>query len=151
MARARVRALTAEEAGIGMPLWRRPAIGLAAAGLLFAAGATGALAHHGWSSYDSSTLLRMSGRMVEVDYRNPHVQVVIEVPAEPEEDGTIEDEPLYLLAVLAPPARSEGRGMPRAAFQLGEMATVEGYKSRDEEREMRAERITIGSTTVDLR
>ena len=149
MARARVRVLNAERAT--MPWRTRLAIVLAAAGAFFAIGVGSASAHHGWSGYDSNTLLILSGTITEVDYANPHVQIVLEIPSEPEEDGTIEDPPTYLLVVLAPPARSESRGMPREMFQPGAEALVEGYLHRTQDRELRAERITLGNISVELR
>jgi hypothetical protein len=124
---------------------------VAASGLYFAIGIGDAFAHHGWTSYDSDTLLSLTGTIVEVDYRNPHVQIVLEVPAEPEEDGTIEDPPHHLLIVMAPPARSESRGMPREMVAVGNEATAEGYLHRTQDLELRAERVTIGGITVELR
>jgi hypothetical protein len=149
MARANVQVIDAEK--VEMPWRARLAIVLAAAATFFAIGVGSAAAHHGWSGYDSNTLLTLSGTITEVDYRNPHVQIVLEVPSEPEEDGTIEDPPEYLLVVLAPPARSESRGMPRAMFQPGADATVEGYLHQTQDRELRAERITLGAISVELR
>lgn len=150
-ARAGARALTSEQVGMTLSLWTRLAIGLATAVVLFAGAAGSAFAHHGWTGYDSNTLLVLSGRIVEVDYRNPHVQVVLEVPAEPEADGTVEDPPEYLLVVMAPPARSEGRGLAREMLRVGATATAEGYLHQTQDRELRAERITIDDTTVELR
>ena len=124
---------------------------LAGAGLCFVVAIGSASAHHGWTSYDSNTLLTLSGRIVEVDYRNPHVQIVLEVPAEPEEDGAIEDPPEYLLVVMAPPFRSESRGLPREMVQVGVDATAEGYLHTAQDRELRAERISIGDRSVELR
>lgn len=129
----------------------RLAIGFAAAATFFAVGVGSAWAHHGWSGYDSNTLLGLSGTITEVDYVNPHVQIVLEVPSEPEEDGTIEDPPTYLLVVMAPPARSEGRGLPREMVAPGATAIVEGYLQRVNTFELRAERISIGDRTVELR
>jgi hypothetical protein len=149
MSRVKVRALDAESAGLS---WRmRVTIVLAAAGIFFAVGAGSAAAHHGWTSYDSTTLLILTGTITEVEYANPHVMIVLEVPAEPEEDGSIEDPPEYLLVVLAPPSRSESRGMPREAVRPGATATVEGYLHRGNTLEMRAERMTIGDRSVELR
>jgi hypothetical protein len=149
MAQAKVRVLDAGRAR--MPWRTRLAIGLAAAATFLAIGVGSASAHHGWTGYDSNTLLILGGRITEVDYQNPHVQIVLEVPAEPEEDGTIEDGPEYLLVVLAPPSRSESRGMPRSMFQPEAEALVEGYLHRTQDRELRAERITIGGISVELR
>lgn len=149
MTRARAHAIQAEERQ--MPWGTRLALALVAAATFLAIGVGSAAAHHGWTGYDSNTLLILSGRITEVDYRNPHVQIVLEVPSEPEEDGTIEDPPEYLLVVLAPPSRSESRGMPREMFQPGAEATVEGYLHQAQDRELRAERITLGTISVELR
>ena len=56
-----------------------------------------------------------------------------------------------LMAVLAPPSRMAARGLPSADLKTGIEATVEGYPSRDDPAEMRAERITIAGKTTELR
>ncbi len=151
MLHTRVRAVDVMTA-IPKMTWRtRLAITLAAAATFFAVAAGAASAHHGWSGYDSNTLLILSGRITEVEYANPHVMIVLEVPAEPEEDGTIVDPPEYLLVVMAPPFRSESRGLPRELVQVGVDATAEGYLHTAQDRELRAERITIGDRAVELR
>lgn len=38
-------------------------------------------AHHGWSSFDSDRPLYLEGRAVKVDWRNPHVEIELEVAA----------------------------------------------------------------------
>ena len=53
--------------------------------------------------------------------------------------------------VLAPPTRMENRGLPREMLKVGAMATVVGYPNRAEPDELRAERITIGAKTTELR
>ena len=124
---------------------------LAALALALTVTITPVQAHHGWSGYDSSTLLALTGTILEVQYGNPHVMVTLEVPAEPEEDGTIEDPPAVISVVMAPPFRSESRGLPQAMLVPGTVATYEGYLHRTETLELRAERITIGDLTVELR
>ena len=54
------------------------------------------------------------------------------------------------LVVLAPPSRMENRGLPRTMLTVGTQASVEGYPSRSDPTEMRAERITINGKTVEL-
>ena len=137
--------------GLRSPLSRWIAVTLTAAATFFGAGIGSASAHHGWTGYDSNTLLILTGVIQEVQYSNPHVMVTLEIPAEPEEDGTIEDPPMLLSVVLAPPSRSEARGMAREKFAVGATATVEGYLHRSNEMELRAERITIDEITVELR
>jgi hypothetical protein len=98
-----------------------------------------ALAHHGWSGYDSSTALDMEGTIREVGYEHPHGYVKLEAPGK------------TWLVVLAPPSRMENRGLPASALKVGATARVEGYPNRTDAQEMRAERITIGGKTVELR
>ncbi len=98
-----------------------------------------ALAHHGWSEYDAGKTLTLTGTIRESGYENPHGFVRLEV------DGRT------WLAVLAPPARMEGRGLRREALEAGTTATVVGYQHRSKADEMRAERITIDGKTTELR
>ncbi|UUX95711.1 DUF6152 family protein [Aquabacterium sp. J223] len=41
-----------------------------------------ARAHHGWSSFDTQRPLWLEGRAAQVQWRNPHVELVLEVPAD---------------------------------------------------------------------
>jgi len=56
----------------------RFSVALAAA---LAISAAGALAHHGWSSFDQEQPLYVEGRVKRVQWRNPHAEAVVEVPA----------------------------------------------------------------------
>ena len=98
-----------------------------------------AAAHHGWSGYDSNQVLTLAGVIREAGYEHPHGFVRLEVPNK------------FWLVVLAPPSRMERRGLPAAMLKVGEEATVVGYPNRSDPNEMRAERITIGGKTVELR
>ena len=98
-----------------------------------------ALAHHGWSEYDSANLLKLSGRIAEAGYEHPHGYVKLETPGK------------TWHAVLAPPSRMEARGLPRETLKPGVGATLEGYANRGKPEEMRAERITIAGKTIELR
>ncbi|MDH4174275.1 MAG: DUF6152 family protein [Betaproteobacteria bacterium] len=98
-----------------------------------------ALAHHGWSEYDSTKLLRLSGKIVEYGYEHPHGHVRLETPGK------------VWWCVLAPPSRMQNRGLEKGMLKPGVMVTLEGYANRDKPEEMRAERITIGGKTVELR
>ena len=98
-----------------------------------------AAAHHGWSSYDSSKAMTVTAPVIESSYTNPHGSLVIEV------EGTRWD------VILAPPSRMISRGLTPESIATGETVTVEGYPKRDGTSEMRAERITAGGKTVELR
>lgn len=44
-------------------------------------GMPAAWAHHGWSSFDQERPIYLEGRAVEVKWRNPHVELVLELKA----------------------------------------------------------------------
>ena len=98
-----------------------------------------ATAHHGWSGYDASQVLNLTGTIRDAGYEHPHGYVRLQTP-----DKT-------WLVVLAPPSRMENRGLARAMLKPGTTATVVGYPNRSDAMEMRAERITIGHKTTELR
>lgn len=106
---------------------------------LAAAAAFPALAHHGWSEYDASKPLKLTGKVVKSGYEHPHGHVQLAA-----KDKT-------WMVILAPPSRMENRGLPAAEIAAGKTVTVEGYPNRQKAEEMRAERITAGGKTVELR
>jgi hypothetical protein len=116
--------------------WSRATI---AAVVLSVAVVSAAAAHHGWSGYDSSTPLTLTGTIREAGYEHPHGSVRLETPAK------------TWIVVLAPPSRMENRGLKREMLAPGTTATVVGYPNRTEPDEMRAERITIAGKTTELR
>ncbi|UFP93916.1 DUF6152 family protein [Gloeobacter morelensis] len=116
---------------------RRTVVILAA--LTALAGAPGAFAHHGWSNYNSAETLNVSGKVQSVRYESPHVTIQLQTAEK------------VWLAVLAPPARMENRGLPKADLQPGMGVRVEGYAHRSEPDELRAERIVVGEKTIELR
>jgi len=110
------------------------------AGLFVVAiGAVPVAAHHGWSSYDSTKELTLTGSIKESGYEHPHGHVRLTVPGK------------TWLVVLAPPTRMERRGLDASMLKVGTAATVVGYPHRSVDDELRAERITINGKTVELR
>ena len=108
--------------------------------VLLALGAGGwAHAHHGWSEYDSGKTLNLGGVIRESGYEHPHGHVRLETPGK------------TWLVVLAPPSRMSARGLTAEALKAGTKAEVVGYANRNKPEEMRAERITVGGKTVELR
>ncbi|HEY1286727.1 MAG TPA: DUF6152 family protein [Burkholderiales bacterium] len=98
-----------------------------------------ALAHHGSGEHDPSKLVKLTGKIVESAYENPHSRMRLETP-----DKTWN-------VVLAPSSRMQHRGLDKAALKPGTTASVEGYPHRDKPDELRAERITVNGKTVELR
>lgn len=101
--------------------------------------ATQALAHHGWSGYDTGQPLRLEGTVESSGYEHPHGFVRLRTADK------------SWLVVLAPPTRMENRGLSRQMLAPGSRASVEGYPHRNNPEELRAERITTGGKTTELR
>jgi len=112
---------------------------LALAVIAVLAVAVPAYAHHGWSEYDSSRALTLTGTIADSGYEHPHGFIRLAVPGK------------TWIAVLAPPSRMEARGLDQVLLKPGTTATVVGYPNRNKPEEMRAERITVGGKTVELR
>lgn len=101
--------------------------------------AGGALAHHGWGSYDASKVLTVASPVEKLEWQNPHVHV------------DVRHEGANWTAVLAPPFRMSARGLTPEMIKEGATVSVEGYVSTQTQRELRAERIVVGGKTFELR
>jgi len=98
-----------------------------------------ALAHHGWSEYDSTQTLKLTGTIEESGYEHPHGHIRLKTKEK------------MWNAVLAPPSRMENRGLTKDMMKVGASVTVVGYPNKTKPEEMRAERIIMGDKTVELR
>lgn len=98
-----------------------------------------AFAHHGWSEYDQEKPLTLTGKVAESGYEHPHGHIALETPGK------------TWRVVLAPPSRMQARGLPREDIKVGSTVTVVAYANRGKPDEVRAERITVGGKTVELR
>ncbi|HVJ02431.1 MAG TPA: DUF6152 family protein [Sphingomonas sp.] len=98
-----------------------------------------ALAHHGWSSYDETRPLTVSGKLQGVSWANPHGSASVRWQGK------------QWHVVLAPVARMEARGLSADMINKGQTVTLVGYARKDGTAEMRIERITAGGKTVELR
>jgi hypothetical protein len=98
-----------------------------------------ALAHHGWSEYDSGQPLELAGSIEESGYVHPHGLVKLKTA---DKTWTV---------VLAPPSRMQNRGLSQDMLAPGKRAAAYGYPNRNNPGEMRAERITIDGKTTELR
>ncbi len=98
-----------------------------------------AIAHHGWSSYDTAKAIQIDGRLTSVSWANPHGTATMKWRG-----GTWH-------VILAPVARMEARGLTSAMIAPGKPIRLVGYARKDGTREMRIERITAEGKTVELR
>jgi hypothetical protein len=118
---------------------RKVIAGLALALPLAAAG------HHGWSEYDSSKPLKLTGKIVDSGYEHPHGHARLEAKGEGATAGKTWN------VILAPPSRMERRGLEKGMLKPGATVTVEGYANREKPEELRAERVIVNGKTVELR
>lgn len=110
--------------------------------LAFALGAAligSAAAHHGWGSYDAANPITVAGPILTSKYENPHATITVKAT---DKDWTV---------TLAPTSRMTSRGAVSDLLAAGKTVSAYGYKSRVNNDEMRAERITIDGKTVELR
>ena len=112
------------------PLFAAAAIALVAAPVA---------AHHGWSSYDESKPVTVTGSFTELSWGNPHGA------AKMRWKGKVWD------VILAPVSRMEARGLTKAEVEPGKKVKLVGYTRRDGTAEMRIERVILGTKTVELR
>lgn len=110
-----------------------------AAGILILAAPVGVLAHHGWGSYDAAKPVTVQGPIETSKFENPHAQI------------TVKTADKVWTVVLAPTSRMLARGAPAEMIAVGKQVTAVGYPSTVEKDEMRAERITVDGTTVEMR
>ena len=96
-------------------------------------------AHHGWSSYDATKVLTVTGKFKTVRWANPHGS------------ATIDWKGKQWNVVLAPTGRMESRGLTKAMIAPGKTVKLVGYPRLDGTAEMRIERIIAGGKTVELR
>lgn len=97
-----------------------------------------AVAHHGWSGYETE-LLKVNGVIEQSTYANPHGSIELKTPEK------------TWHVVLAPTSRMTNRGLTAEMLKTGVTVMVEGYQNKTDAKEMRAERITVDGKTVELR
>jgi len=106
--------------------------------MLAAALSSVALAHHGWTGYESDAR-KLSGVIDAASYSNPHASIRLR-----SSDKT-------WVVVLAPPSRMGNRGLTEDMLTVGKAVSVEGYVHKTNTTEMRAERISLDGKTIELR
>jgi hypothetical protein len=98
-----------------------------------------ALAHHGWGSYDSTTVTTLEG------YRPIRILRQPACPIQLNSQGKV------WFIVLAPPSRMSSRGLPDGTLKAGQAVSLDGYIHKSDPVELRAERIRVDGKSVELR
>jgi hypothetical protein len=118
-------------------LSRRAALVLAGSALLVRP--RGALAHHGWGSYDAENPLELTGTIEAMSFEWPHAEMHLATA-----DKTWE-------VVLAPPSRTRARGLTEDVAVVGTECTVMGYPHRSRDVEIRVEWVRVNGETYRMR
>ena len=143
---------------------------------LACAGAAGAAhAHHGWSSFDQNRPVYLEGQVVQAAWRNPHAELVLEVPEKlalpaglaqrtlPAQSASV-DGP-GLLARATPPRRADRRWQIELApisrmnqwqvpeIKVGDRVAMVGFTFEGERGEpvLRVEYLFVGDKAYGLR
>lgn len=107
--------------------------------LVLLAAPAAVLAHHGWGGYDASKLVTVEGPIQTSSYGNPHATI------------TVKASDKVWTVTLAPISRMQSRGAPADLVAVGKSVKAEGYASKVEPNELRAERITVDGKTIEMR
>lgn len=134
-----------------------------------------ARAHHGWSSFDTARPIYLEGRAARVAWRNPHVELDLELPADlklppglaqralPAQSAQVDG--VALLAAAAVPTRKERvwhvelapltrmQAWKVAEIKPGSAIAVLGFGLADPQAEalLRAEYLFVGDQAYGLR
>ena len=137
--------------------------------------APGAFAHHGWSSFDQEHPIYLEGKVVKAAWRNPHVEVDLQIPTDlklpadlarrslPAQSASVDGPRLLAAAVLptrrdpvwdiefAPLTRMEAWKVPE--IKVGDTISVLGFTLTGEKGDavLRAEYLFAGGKTYGMR
>lgn len=110
---------------------------------LLAAGTT--VAHHGWSGYDASKPIKLTGTVQESEWANPHATIQLEVA------GNNSGPAKVWTGTLAPLSRMSARGLKAESIKPGTMLTIEGLPSKSNQSEVKVERLIVNGKTFEIR
>jgi hypothetical protein len=124
--RKNVRSLAMDGSLGGCPMQVKSLVVLAG---LVATATVGSASHHSFDAeFDRDQPLEVSGRVVRVEWTNPHARIYVEAADPENEDGPN----LVWDFELGPPNGLMRRGWNRNSLQPGTPVTVNGFRSRTE-------------------
>jgi len=99
-----------------------------------------ASSHHSFTAqYDADSPVSLSGYLIKMDWRNPHVYFFLEVETE---DGDIEEWAFE----MGSPIAMERNGWTRNSVGVGDILEVEGSLARDGSRLVNANSVTMADS-----
>jgi hypothetical protein len=113
----------------------------AAAAAVLAAGAP-ALAHHSFAAqYDGSKPIRLVGKLVKIEWTNPHSYIHLAVASS---NGAVSE----WAAEGANPGALSRRGFQRGDIKIGDTLTIDGFLAKNGSHLIDARRIFLASGKV---
>ncbi len=98
------------------------------------------VAHHSFSAqFDADKPITLSGYLLKMDWRNPHVYFFLEIEAE---NGNYEEWAFE----MGSPIAMERNGWNRNSVQVGDIIEVEGSLARDGSNLVNATSVTLAET-----
>jgi len=94
---------------------------------------------HDWTAYDLTKPQKLAGVLKEINYHGAPPTMKVEVDKK------------LINVVIAPPPRMEFRGVSDQDLKLGAAVSVTAYPSKQTRDELRADSLTVGSKSIDLR
>ncbi len=114
--------------------------GLAAVLAIFVLAGAPGLAHHSVAAkFDESKAQTLTGIVTNVDWRNPHVHVFVNVRG-------AKNELVNWAVELASPIELEDSGWSRESVQPGDSITVQGFVARNGSRQLWSNTMTLTRT-----
>jgi hypothetical protein len=114
-------------------------VAIALAATLSGAAITGtAFAHHGWDAYDEAKQQKVTGKITELKWEQPHAVLFVEVGGKKQE------------VWLSPLQRMVDRGLQKDALKVGKTITVDAQPHSQRANEWKALAITVDGKDFNL-
>jgi hypothetical protein len=115
----------------------------AAAGLALLAAGAPALAHHSFAAqYDGNKPVRLTGKLVKIEWTNPHSYIHLAVTSK--KDGVVTE----WACEGANPGALSRRGFQRGDIKIGDTLTIDGFLAKNGSHLIDARRIFLASGKV---
>ena len=100
-----------------------------------------AIAHHSARGFDENKHIELEGRIIEIDYRNPHIEMMIHVGIDDPTTAEVEGEIWEVETVSATTAHRHG--MYAESLAVGNPLRVRGWAAKDDGKEIFVSSITL--------